>query len=156
MHSVLRVAVVAMVLTVATEAAAVLRKVPSEYPTIQLGVDAAIAGDTVLVAPGIYAGPGNHDIDLHGKAIVLRSSGGMAVTTIDCGGSSGTVRRGFYLHSGESVTTVIEGFTVRNALAPGPYPGDYGAGERGRRYGTRPRYRHDRRARLDRPAEIAA
>lgn len=32
----------------------VTRKVPSQYPTIQLAVDAAEPGDLVLVAPGVY------------------------------------------------------------------------------------------------------
>src|SRR5262249_52101423 len=36
-------------------AQAALLRVPRNYPTIQAGITAASAGDTVLVAPGIYA-----------------------------------------------------------------------------------------------------
>lgn len=93
--------------------------VPADFATIQDAVTAAVPDDTVLVAPGTYVGTGNRDIDFLGKAIVLRSSGGAAVTVIDCEGAPATPHRGFYLHSGETPATQIVGFTVRNGYAAG-------------------------------------
>ena len=46
---------------------------------IQDGIDASTNGDEVLVAPGSY----NEVINFNGKVIVLRSSDGPEVTTID-------------------------------------------------------------------------
>ena len=92
--------------------------VPAEYPTVQAGIDAASDGDTVLVASGTYAGPGNRDIDFGGRNIVVRSEAGPDSTVIDCEESG----RGFVFASGEDSTAVLDGFTVTNAVA------DSGAG----------------------------
>ncbi|MHC4705218.1 MAG: hypothetical protein ACYTFQ_32110, partial [Planctomycetota bacterium] len=92
--------------------------VPSEYSTIQAAIDAAMPSDTVIVADGIYTGPGNRDIDFKGKAITVRSENGPFNCTIDCGGSSTEPHRGFRFHSGEGSTAVVSGFTITNGYGP--------------------------------------
>jgi len=46
------------------------------YPTIQSALDAAQDGDQIHLAPGIFRGDGNREVDFLGKAIVLRSEVG--------------------------------------------------------------------------------
>jgi hypothetical protein len=93
---------------------AVTRNVPGTYATIQDGINAASAGDVVLVASGTYTGAGNKDLDFLGKAITVRSAAGAASCIIDCQGSG----RGFFFHSGETASSVLEGFTITNGYFP--------------------------------------
>ncbi|MEW5922346.1 MAG: right-handed parallel beta-helix repeat-containing protein [Candidatus Zixiibacteriota bacterium] len=86
-----------------------------DAPTIQAAIDSSIAFDTVLVAAGTYTGDGNRDLDFNGKNIILLSEDGADMTVIDCEGSDPDQHRGFYLHSGEDTTAVIDGFTITGA-----------------------------------------
>ena len=88
--------------------------VPGDYATIQAGIDAAVTGDTVLVASGTYTGPGNRNISFGNQSIVLLSVGGANLTIIDCQG----VARGITLHGQVDHTTVVDGFTITHGSAP--------------------------------------
>ncbi|MHC4501364.1 MAG: LamG-like jellyroll fold domain-containing protein, partial [Planctomycetota bacterium] len=99
-------------------------RVPSEYPTIQAAIDAAVYGDTVIVEPGIYTGTGNRDIDFLGKAITVRSVAPydpyiVAATVVDCNGTEAEPHRGFYFHSGEDAKSVLDGLTITNGYVWG-------------------------------------
>lgn len=97
-----------------SNAAAAIRSVPASFVNIQSALDASSPGDVVLVAPGIYSGPGNRDLDFHGKDVTLRSEDGPARTVIDCGAVFGDWHRAFNFHSGEGSGCVVDGFTIRN------------------------------------------
>ena len=94
-------------------AAASTINVPSDQPTIQDGINAAVNGDTVLVAPGTYT----ENVNFNGKAIVVRSSGGPKITIID-GGSQGAV---VTFSSGETNGSVLSGFTLQHGSSSGVY-----------------------------------
>jgi hypothetical protein len=76
------------------------------YTSIQAAIiDAAVSGDEIEVAPGTYY----EAINFNGKAIRLYSSGGPTVTTIDASGLNSSV---VTCKSGETVNTILEGFTI--------------------------------------------
>ncbi len=78
---------------------------------LQMMIDAAENGDTVLVVDGTYTGPGNRRLEFNGKTIHLHSLGGPDNCTIDCDGAD----KAFYFNStGETRHTTIDGFTIRN------------------------------------------
>jgi parallel beta-helix repeat protein len=79
--------------------------VPGDQLTIQAGIDAAVSGDVVLVAPGTYL----ETIDFDGKDITVRGSGGAAVTTIDAS-TLGTCA--VKCDTQEGPETVLDGFTI--------------------------------------------
>ena len=113
MKTVLGLALLAAALAAAVPCAEAVVRVPTDYDTIQLGIDAAAPGEVVLVEPGIYSGDGNHDIDFAGANVFLLSEAGPSQTIIDCGGGG----RGFYFHSGEPLSCTIDGFTIRGGSA---------------------------------------
>lgn len=84
-----------------------------DYTTIQAALNAASGGDTVLVAPGTYAGASNRDLDFGGRNIVLAATSARDSVVIDCEGQG----RGFYLHGGEGAAAVIDGFIIVNGHA---------------------------------------
>jgi hypothetical protein len=96
----------------AGQSTAAVVHVPGDQPTIQAGIDAAAAGDTVLVAAGTYTGAGNHSIDFGGRDLVLLAAEGSANTIIDCEAQA----RGLWFVNGETAAAIVEGFTVQNGL----------------------------------------
>ncbi len=92
--------------------------IPVDYSTIQMGVNYAVNGDTILVAPGTYF----ENISLKGQNIFLSS---YYVLNKDTSFISRTIINGskpisndtascILIYSGEDSTTLIQGFTITN------------------------------------------
>ena len=106
-----------IVLTTNTVFGAV-RLVPQEYSNIQAAIEACDNLDTVVVAPGIYYGQGNRNINMRGKSITVRGTdpGNSAVvdaTIIDCEGKG----CGFIFYMGENSSSMVAGLTITNGYA---------------------------------------
>ena len=89
--------------------AANIIRVPTDQPTIQQAINAASNGDLVRVAPGTYI----ENLNFLGKAIRVESEQGPQLTIID-GNQAGSV---VTFASGETLQSVLYGFTVRNGKA---------------------------------------
>jgi len=105
--------------------------VQSQYTTIQAGINAANNGDTVIIAPGTYMGPGNREISFMGKAITVRSTdpndpNTVATTIVDCAPIDGWDEGGyvgFRFTNNEDTNSVLDGITITNAQKAHPYGG---------------------------------
>jgi hypothetical protein len=112
----LAIAFAAAALATGTASAATLN-VPQSHATIQGAINAAHAGDTILVDPGTYV----EIIDFMGKDVTVQSTSGADVTIIDGNYIDSVVR----FHSNETRAAVLRGFTLRNGQAIS-YPSDGG------------------------------
>ena len=88
--------------------------VPGDQPTIQAGIDAANAGDVVILKNQTYMGAGNTNLDFRGKAITVRSESNDPTLCIIDGQGSG---RGFIFHTGETAAATVSGLTIQNGKA---------------------------------------
>ena len=104
----LAAATIALVLPAALPSHAATIHVPDEEPTIQAGINAAVLGDTVLVACGMYF---EHDIVMKSGVRLESETGEPDCATIDAlhGG------RVFSCDGNDDVD--IRGFTVRNGFS---------------------------------------
>jgi hypothetical protein len=83
-----------------------------DFETIQDAVEAAKRGDVIELTDGVFHGEGNHDIDMMGRAVTIRSqSGDPAVCLIQ----AQTDERGFAIDDGEGPDTIIESIGVHGA-----------------------------------------
>lgn len=83
--------------------------------SIQAALAVAIHGDTINLAPGVYRGPLNRQIDFGGRQLTLRGSPGRAAECIiDCEGQP----RAVYFHRGETRTARIAEITITNSSGP--------------------------------------
>jgi hypothetical protein len=105
---------------IAGPAAPMTIHVPEEQPTIQAGISAASAGDTVVVACDTYY---EHDIVMK-SGVHLRSATGAAGCAVIDAQLQG---RGF-LCVGLGSETEFVGITIKNGKAVGDYPDNLGGG----------------------------
>jgi parallel beta-helix repeat protein len=99
---------VLFLLVIASSLQGTVYRVPEQFPAIQDAIDASAAGDTVLVANGIYG----ESIDFYGKGIVVVSEEGPLYTTID----GEEFRRVVTFSSGEDSTAKLIGFSITNGF----------------------------------------
>jgi hypothetical protein len=101
-----------------------------EYSSIQMTVNAANDGDTVLLADGTFRGRGNHDIHFLGKEIVLGSlSGNVPDCIIDIEGEENSIaERGFIFDNNENANSILQNITIIHGSADAPCPECEGGG----------------------------
>jgi hypothetical protein len=87
-----------------------------DAPTIQAGIDSSAAGDEVVLADGVYTGPGNRDVYIASGRLVRSENGDPSLCVIDCQGSESEPHRGFSMGA---TGATLEGVKVVNGYIVG-------------------------------------
>ena len=88
-------------------------RVPSEFQTIQMAVNAAQNADTIMIEPGTYLGPGNMNVSINGKAIYVESLAGAGQTILDAENAG----RAFIISNDAGGESRFSGLTIQNCRA---------------------------------------
>ncbi len=90
-----------------------------DFPTIAAAVAAAVDYDVIELADGVFTGPGNYNIWISGKTVMIGSSSRVASScVIDPGGVAGESRRAFiFANIDPSTAPYISDLTIRHAQA---------------------------------------
>ncbi len=98
-----------LIVSLSTAKAQQVIEVPGDVPTVQAGIDLANNGDTVNIAPGVYAGP----VNFQGKSITVQGSGPGVIIK---GNQDGPV---ITFNSGETRSSILQNVTISNGAALG-------------------------------------
>jgi hypothetical protein len=89
------------------------------FPTIQAAVDAAVDGGDVLLADGVFSGPGNRDVAVVGKWVNIRSvSENPDSCIIDCSDGDRSPHRALTYRSKPWPTSQLVGVTLTGGNQP--------------------------------------
>ncbi|MCZ6794119.1 MAG: right-handed parallel beta-helix repeat-containing protein [Planctomycetota bacterium] len=101
-----------LLLTMAAPLPAATIRVPGDHASIQAAIDAALPGDTVLVAPGEYVI--SEPLTFGGKDIALRAEAGAEETTIRMAETPADPGRASVVvfENGEGESAELRGFTI--------------------------------------------
>jgi hypothetical protein len=97
------------IVSLSTACAQQIIQVPGNASTVQAGINLANNGDTVNIAPGLYAGP----VNFHGKSITVQGSGPGVIIE---GSQDGPV---VTFDSGETRSAILQNVTISNGSALG-------------------------------------
>ena len=80
------------------------------FDAIQEAIDAAISGDVVLLADGVYTGYGNKNLEFRGRQLTVRSQNGPTACVINCQDGG----RAFFFGKRTTTETHLDGVTITN------------------------------------------
>lgn len=93
------------------------------FQTIQAAIDSMTSdrrpyyAPTVVLADGVFTGPGNRDIECGGSVRMRSASGNAENCVVDCSGD-GEPHRGFSFYGESNHLSIVDSITIINASAP--------------------------------------
>jgi len=94
------------------------------FATIQAAIDSlpddrpSPYGNSIVLADGVFTGPGNWDIDCQKRVHIQSGSGDATSCIVDCSGGGRERHRGFWFHDVEGGRCVVDSISIVTAGAP--------------------------------------